>query len=155
MDEAPRVTFSVTRRADVTWSGSVASGTGVIAVPSGVLDGAAITYPSRTGEPEGHTSPEELIASAHAGCFAMSLAGALGAEEIEYQTVEVTAQLTLGRVDGVMKLIGAEVDAVVVGAHDFAAIDGAVATADSRCPVSTALRASMPVIIRHRVEIAA
>lgn len=153
MSEKPRVTFSVTRSADVTWTGPIATGAGVIDVPSGVMSGAAITFPSRTGEPDGHTSPEELIASAHAGCFAMSLAGALGAQETEYVSLTVRANLTLGRVEGVMQFTEANLEVVVRGTTlTDAEASAVVEVADSRCPVSQALRATMPVVFETWVE---
>ncbi|MFT4123141.1 MAG: OsmC family peroxiredoxin [Microbacteriaceae bacterium] len=151
MTDTPRITFRVTRTAEVTWTGPITSGAGVVDVPSGVMAGAEITFATRTGEPEGHTSPEELIASAHAGCFAMSLVAVLDSLEIDHQSVTVSAALTLGRVDGLSRLIGADLEIHIAGSSSSAgALESAIQTADERCPVSYALRATMPVGITRR-----
>jgi osmotically inducible protein OsmC len=142
--------FAISRHATVDWTGGLRDGSGVVSIPSEVLRNASVTYATRLGEPEGHTSPEELLAAAHASCFAMSLAATLGTHVVPFEGLLVQATLTLGRVEGRLRLIGAQL-AVELRADsvDAAALDAAVAEADSRCPVSTALRATMPV----RVEI--
>jgi osmotically inducible protein OsmC len=61
----------VERTGEVAWSGTIARGTGMASGGSGAIRGLPITLASRFGAPEGKTSPEELIAAAHAGCFAM------------------------------------------------------------------------------------
>ena len=66
------------REAEVHWEGPLARGTGTLTSGSGALDQLAVTWASRTERPDGKTSPEELIASAHASCFAMALALVLG-----------------------------------------------------------------------------
>ena len=63
----------VERTAEVAWSGTIARGMGMASGGSGAIRGLPITLASRFGAPEGKTSPEELIAAAHAGCFAMAL----------------------------------------------------------------------------------
>src|SRR6478672_9019086 len=107
MTERPRVIFIAARTATVEWTGPLQSGSGVVTVPSEVLVGAAVTYPSRLGEPEGHTSPEELIAAAHAGCYAMSLAAVLGKQSLPYRRISVDTTLTLSRVDGQLQFTAA------------------------------------------------
>ena len=65
---------SVERRAHVVWEGDLMGGNGSLSEEdSGMLRDAAVTFASRTGSPEGKTSPEELIASAHAACYAIAL----------------------------------------------------------------------------------
>jgi osmotically inducible protein OsmC len=66
------------REAEVIWKGPLASGTGTLTTGSHALDELAVTWASRTERPDGKTSPEELIAGAHASCFAMALALVLG-----------------------------------------------------------------------------
>jgi osmotically inducible protein OsmC len=148
MNEQPRVIFIASRSAEVEWTGSLQTGSGVVSVPSAVLVGAGVTYPSRVGEPEGHTSPEELVAAAHAGCYAMSLAAVLGKRSVAYQGLSVNATLTLSRVDGQLTFTRAELNVVVRGEDvDEEAMKAAVEEADGRCPVSNALRATMPVTV--------
>ena len=62
------------REAEIVWEGPLARGTGTLTSGSGALDELAVTWASRTEQPDGKTSPEELIAAAHASCFAMALA---------------------------------------------------------------------------------
>ena len=66
------------REAEIIWEGPLARGTGTLTSGSGALDELAVTWASRTEQPDGKTSPEELIAAAHASCFAMALALVLG-----------------------------------------------------------------------------
>lgn len=136
------------RSATAEWTGDLQSGKGEITTPSTVLAKAAVTFPTRLGEPEGHTSPEELIAAAHASCFAMSMSGALGTAEIGYEAITVTATLSLGRVDGITAFTAADVQvSVTASTAGPQATREAIEEADSRCPVSNALRATMPVTV--------
>ena len=66
------------RKAEVTWHGDLMSGNGRIdSVTSGAIGGLDVSWPARSEEPEGKTSPEELIAAAHATCFSMALSNGL------------------------------------------------------------------------------
>src|SRR6266516_2497253 len=65
------------RRAEVTWEGNLARGQGNLNVGSGAITNQPITWASRTERADVKTSPEELIAAAHAGCYAMSLSNTL------------------------------------------------------------------------------
>jgi hypothetical protein len=67
-----------TREAQIVWEGALASGTGTVTSGSGALGELPVTWASRTEQPDGKTSPEELIAAAHASCFAMALSLVLG-----------------------------------------------------------------------------
>ena len=67
-----------TREAEIVWEGPLASGTGTVSSGSGALGALPVTWASRTERPDGKTSPEELIAAAHASCFAMALSLVLG-----------------------------------------------------------------------------
>jgi organic hydroperoxide reductase OsmC/OhrA len=73
----------VQRAVDVEWTGSIARGSGCASGGSGALGDLPITVASRFGEPDGKTSPEELIAAAHAACFAMALGSIQAAQEAE------------------------------------------------------------------------
>ena len=65
------------REASTQWQGDLKTGSGVVTLESSKAAQFPVTFPARTGEPEGHTSPEELLAAAHSACFAMSLSNAL------------------------------------------------------------------------------
>ena len=85
----------IVRDADVVWEGNLARGAGAItAASSGAFDALPYSLPTRIAAPEGKTSPEELLAAAHGGCFTMSLAGELTA-----------AGTPPGRLDGVQDLL--------------------------------------------------
>src|SRR6188508_3098864 len=88
------------RRADVTWSGDLATGKGqVSASSSGVFKGLDVSWPRRSeADANGVTSPEELLAAAHASCFAMALSGALGRAGTPPDHVHVSATVTFDKV---------------------------------------------------------
>ena len=94
------------RRADATWEGDLMSGSGrVTAGSSRAFSDLPVTWAARTESPEGRTSPEELIAAAHAGCFAMALAFGLANGKTPPKKLEVSAAVTLDRVDGGWKVV--------------------------------------------------
>src|SRR5918994_7912411 len=70
--------MAAVRRAEATWSGDLTSGSGAVsAVSSGVFSDLPVTWAARTETPEGKTSPEELVAAAHAACYSMAFSGQL------------------------------------------------------------------------------
>lgn len=126
------------RAARTTWEGPLASGEGTLSQgSSGALDGLPLTWASRTEQPGGKTSPEELAAAAHSSCFSMALALKLGENQTPPQRLEVTATVTLDAVDGVPTITTSQlkVKARVAGldAESFAAV---VDQAAALCPVS-------------------
>ena len=132
------------RRAEATWQGSLMDGSGRIEnVTSGVLGGLDVTWASRSEEPGGRTSPEELIAAAHATCFSMALANGLAQEGHAPDRLDTSATVTFQPGEGITK-IALTVRGQVPGMDD----DGfqeAAKTAKENCPVSKAL-ASVPEI---------
>lgn len=145
----------LTRTAAVSWEGNLARGVGLIsAATSGAFEEMPYSLPARVGKPEGKTSPEELVAAAHAGCFAMSLAGELTAAGTPPGRLDVRSTCVVDEVAGKGHLVvGAElevrarVDGVSEGA--FAAL---VATAEAGCTISALIRASGPVTLDARLE---
>lgn len=126
------------RAARTTWEGPLASGEGKLSQgSSGALDGLPLTWASRTEQPGGKTSPEELAAAAHSSCFSMALALKLGENHTPPQRLEVTATVTLDAVDGVPTITTSQlkVKASVadLDAESFAAV---VDQAAALCPVS-------------------
>lgn len=131
--------MSIAERAiQTTWEGPLASGAGKLSAgSSGALDGLPLTWASRTEQPGGKTSPEELAAAAHSSCFAMALALKLGENNTPPQRLDVAATVILDAVDGVPTITRSrlKVRAQVNGldADSFAAVvNGAAAL----CPVS-------------------
>ena len=132
------------RTASVTWSGSLMEGAGRIEnVGSGSLGPLDVTWASRTEEPGGRTSPEELIAAAHASCFSMALSHALAQAGHAPERLETSATVTFVPGTGITKS-ALRVRGTVPGMDD-AAFREAAEGAKENCPVSKAL-ASVPEI---------
>lgn len=136
------------RRATAVWLGNVKSGQGSLSTESGVLDKTQYSFSSRFANGIG-TNPEELLAAAHAGCFAMALSTQLGKAGLIPQTLEVTATITLEIVAGHHVITKSHLDlsAHVPGAQQ-AAFDAAVSVAETGCPVSKFFRAEISVDAR-------
>ena len=126
------------REAEIVWEGALARGTGTLTSGSGALDELAVTWASRTEQPDGKTSPEELIAAAHASCFAMAFALVLGENKTPPDRVRVSAGCTLDEVDGAPRITTVEltVRAQVPGL-DAADLERIVARAAELCPSPT------------------
>ena len=90
----------IERIAEAVWQGRSASGSGTIAGRSSGAFELPYSEPTRVADPAGQTSPEELIAAAHAGCFAMSLAAELSALRFEPSRLSVTATCVMDEVEG-------------------------------------------------------
>ncbi len=88
------------RSAQTVWTGDLATGRGSLTSGSGALRDLPVTWPSRTQQSNGRTSPEELAAAAHASCFSMALALRLAEHGVPPQRLEVTATVSLDDVDG-------------------------------------------------------
>src|SRR6187200_3737441 len=132
------------RSAKVTWTGSLMDGSGRIeGVGSGAFGPLDVTWASRAEEPQGRTSPEELIAAAHAACFSMALSHGLAQAGTPPERLEVDATVTFVPGTGITK-IQLAVDATVPGIDEEAFL-AAAEEAKENCPVSTAL-ASVPEI---------
>ena len=138
--------MSIARReAEVVWSGTLAGGTGTLLAASGALD-HPVTWASRTEQPNGKTSPEELIAAAHASCFAMALALVLGENKTPPERVRVSAACTLDEVKGAPRIT--TVDLTVraqVSGLEAAVLERMVEQAADLCPVSNALRGNVKI----------
>jgi lipoyl-dependent peroxiredoxin len=139
----------IERTADAVWEGRAASGSGTIFGRSSGAFELGYSEPTRVGDPAGQTSPEELIAAAHAGCFAMSLAGEISKLHVEPRRVAVTATCVMDEVEGKGHLVVASelhVEADVPGLAE-AAFHEAVERADAGCPISTLIRGSASVAV--------
>jgi osmotically inducible protein OsmC len=142
----------VQRTAEVAWTGTIARGTGVIAAQSGAISGVPMTLASRMGEPEGKTSPEELIAAAHAGCFTMSLGSILAAGRTPPDRLDVSATVTL-ETSGTPTITSSRlaVHGIVPGI-DQAAFQVAAEQAEHACPVSRALGGSVEIQMQATLD---
>jgi osmotically inducible protein OsmC len=93
--------MAAVRTATVTWQGSLADGSGsVSAGSSGLFMDLPVSWGSRTEQPEGRTSPEELLAAAHAACFAMAFSADLGRAGYTPEELHVEAEVTFNKLEG-------------------------------------------------------
>lgn len=128
------------RTASVTWKGSLMEGAGTIdTVGSGAFGPLDVTWASRTEEPGGRTSPEELIAAAHASCFSMALSHALAQAGTPAERLETSATVTFVPGTGITRS-ALRVRGSVPGL-DEAGFAEKAAAAKEGCPVSKALAA--------------
>jgi len=139
------------RKAEVTWQGDLMSGNGRIdSVTSGAFGGLDVSWPARSEEPEGKTSPEELIAAAHATCFSMALSHGLAQAGHPPEELKTSATVTFQPGEGITK-IALDVAGRVPGIDDGAfqqAADGA----KQNCPVSKALTGVPEISLTARLE---
>ena len=140
-------------RANVVWEGSVAKGGGRVTVESGAFPEQPITLQRRTEGGQGTTSPEELIAAAHASCYAMALSAALTRNGTPPGQLEVSAEVSLDRLESGLKITAVELSVRgKVEGVDGDAFQELARTAEQNCPVSNALRGG--VEIRLQAELA-
>lgn len=140
----------IVREAAVRWEGNVARGSGAIsALSSRAFEGLGYSAATRVGNPEGKTSPEELLAGAHGGCFAMSLASELTRAGTPPERLEVTCTITMDEVEGRgHQIVHSAIEAHgVVPGCDGAAFAQAAEAADAGCPFSALIRASATVTV--------
>jgi len=145
--------MSARRRAEVVWKGDLTSGSGeIVSSGSGVLSSLNVNWRSRTEEPGGSTSPEELIAAAHASCFSMALSHGLAQAGHAPEQLDVSAVVTFEQVEGGWKIASSdlEVQGTVPG-MDEAAFQEAAEQAKDGCPVSGALKGNVEMTVNARL----
>jgi lipoyl-dependent peroxiredoxin len=126
------------RRAEAVWQGDLLSGSGTIAqVPSGAFGPLDVSWASRAEEPNGKTSPEELIAAAWSACFAMALSNVLAKAGNPPEKLETSATVTFQPGEGITK--GVLTVRGTVSGLDESGFDAAANDAKVNCPVSQAL----------------
>jgi osmotically inducible protein OsmC len=135
------------KTARVTWAGDLTSGKGTIeSVGSGMIGPLPVTWAARTGEESGLTSPDELIAAAHAACFSMALSNVLGKAGTPPDHLEVTAAVTFVPGTGITTS-ALDVNGTVPGL-DQDAFRQAAEDAKENCPVSKALSGNVDISVR-------
>jgi lipoyl-dependent peroxiredoxin len=139
------------RTANVTWTGSLMEGSGTIeSVGSGAFGPLDVTWASRTEQPEGRTSPEELIAAAHASCFSMALSHALAQAGFPPDRLRTSATVTFVPGTGITKS-ALSVRGSVPGIDEAAFLEKAEG-AKLTCPVSKALAAVPEITLDAALE---
>jgi len=134
------------RSVTTDWEGGLMDGSGVAKAGTGAFS-LPVSFPSRIGEPAGKTSPEELMAAAHAACFAMALNAALGKKSAKAKKTHVTATVSADKGDAGIKIVSSKVKVVVEGLEGMtpAEFSTFVKEADKGCPVSNAYRGTMQI----------
>jgi osmotically inducible protein OsmC len=141
----------IERSATLSWTGNVARGEGHISADTGAFTDLPFSLPTRVGQAEGKTSPEELLASAHGGCITMSLATELTKAGTPPVRLDVSVLIVMDEVEGQgHQILESHVAAhAAVDGLDDGALQAALAKADEGCPFSQLLkRAGVNVQIR-------
>jgi len=131
------------RKASAEWRGDLKAGKGTVSTESGVLQGAQYSFTTRFENGKG-TNPEELVAAAHAGCFAMALSAELGKANLVPERLSVTATVSLDKGDAGWSVTEShlELSAKVPGASKQA-FDTAAHAAETGCPISKLFKAKI------------
>ena len=140
---------SAERRAEAVWEGDLMTGTGAVsAATSGAFTSLGVSWASRTEGPEARTSPEELVAAAHASCYCMALSAGLGRAGTPPTRLEVSATVTFQQIEGGWKVASSAltVKGTVAGitSDEFAA---AAEAAKDGCPISGALKGNVDLSV--------
>ena len=142
------------RNVTVDWSGPLKEGgKGVAKAGTGAFS-LPVTFPHRIGEPEGETSPEELIAAAHAACYAMVINSVVGKMGGSSGKTHVTCTVTADLSDAGIKIQSSKLDLTVEGLQgvDPAAFAQIAKDAEGKCPVSGALRGGLAIEVTAKVK---
>jgi len=146
--------MAVTRSANATWRGNLLEGSG--SVSSGTsqrLNDLPVSWNARTADPEGLTSPEELLAAAHASCFSMALSSNLAKAGYRAEQLDVTSTITADKLDAGWTVISSAltVRGRVPGADDEA-FQAAANAAKDGCPISRALKGNVELSVEATLE---
>ena len=137
------------RRADAVWQGSLGQGSGEVSlVTSGAAGPLPVTWSSRTERSNGKTSPEELLAAAHASCYCMALSAGLGDAGTPPEKLEVSATVTFKEIEGGWKTGSSAITVKGwVPGLDEAAFKKAAEDAKDSCPISGALKGNVELSV--------
>jgi osmotically inducible protein OsmC len=143
-------TFS--RTVDVDWAGSIMEGKGTAKAGTGAFS-LPVSFPSRIGEPQGNTSPEELMAASHAACYAMALNATVGRKGGSIGRTHVTATVTADKGESGIKVTTSRLKVVAEGLQGIekGQFDQVAREAEKGCPISNALRGSLQIELETEV----
>ncbi|MDQ6682186.1 MAG: OsmC family peroxiredoxin [Chloroflexota bacterium] len=141
--------MAAVRTATVTWNGDLATGSGTVSAgSSGTFSDLPVSWASRTESPDGRTSPEELLAAAHASCFAMALTASLGRAGTPPDHLHVEAQVTFDKLEAGWTVVSSALTLLgrVPGTSEEA-FRTAAEDAKENCPISRALRGNVQLSV--------
>jgi len=142
------------RRADATWTGDLTTGSGVVTASSShAFTDLPVSWAARTESPGGMTSPEELIAAAHAACYSMAFSAGLARAGTPPQRLDVSAEVTFDKSDSGWRVASSAltVHGVVPGISEADFVTAAEAARDG-CPVSVALTGNVALSVTATLE---
>ncbi len=142
------------RTAEVSWNGSLAEGKGTIDyVTSGAFTRLPVTWASRTESSDGRTSPEELVAAAHASCYSMAFSGGLGRNGTPPTSLHVKATVTFDKLESGWKVASSALDVRgTVPGIDAAKFAELAEAAKDGCPISQALKGNVALSVTATLE---
>lgn len=144
-------TFS--RTVDVDWSGPIMEGKGTAKAGTGAFS-LPVSFPSRIGESQGNTSPEELMAASHAACYAMALNATVGRQGGSIRRTLVSATVVADKGDAGIKVTTSKLKVVAEGLQGIEPSQFAEVAreAEGKCPISNALRGSLQIELETEVR---
>jgi osmotically inducible protein OsmC len=146
--------MAAVRTATVTWNGDLTSGEGTVtAGTTGLFTDLPVSWSSRTEGPDGRTSPEELLAAAHASCYAMAFSGVLAKRGTPPEHLHVEAEVTFDKVGDAWTVVSSRL--TVVGHADGISdvdFDAAAQEAKDGCPISRALKGNVELTVDATLE---
>jgi len=141
------------RTAQAVWEGDLLRGHGTVKGTSGGLGEVSVSWGSRTESPAGRTSPEELLAAAHASCFSMALSAGLGRMQKPPLRLAVSATATFDKVGDAWKVTTMELDVTgKVPGLTASEFEAAAKAASVGCPISGALKGNVAVSVRAKLD---
>jgi osmotically inducible protein OsmC len=142
--------MATTRRAEVTWEGDLMSGKGnVSAKSSGAFSALPVTWASRTETADGRTSPEELVAAAHASCYSMALSAGLARAGTPPTKLETSVVITFDKLEAGWRITKSDIEVKGwVPGIDAAAFTKAAEGAKDGCPISNALKGNVAFSVK-------
>jgi osmotically inducible protein OsmC len=140
------------RHVDVDWTGGLMDGKGTAKAGTSAFS-LPVTFPSRIAETgDSQTTPEELLAGAHAICYAMVLTNTIGKQGGKSKRIRVRATVTAERSDAGLKVVSSHLDVTVEGLEniDGGKIQELAQGAEKGCPISNAIRGSVAISVEAR-----
>jgi osmotically inducible protein OsmC len=146
--------MAATRRANVKWKGNLATGEGRLdAISSDAFRSLPVTWASRTEQPDGRTSPEELLAAAHASCFSMAFSSDLTKAGFQPEVLDVSAEVEFDRVDGKWTVVHSALTVTGrVPGLDQARFAEMAEQAKGGCPISRALQGNVQLSVKASLD---
>jgi osmotically inducible protein OsmC len=145
--------MAATREARAVWNGDLLSGEGTVSGATGKFSDLPLAWSSRTEGPAGRTSPEELLAAAHASCFAMAFSADLGRAGMPPRRLEVSSRVTFDKVADKWTVVSSELNVTGdVSGADAAKFAQVAEGAKENCPISRALKGNVKLTVRANLK---